>query len=178
LSRRLLRNHRLRVGCSYRGCSYRGCVRRGRFSRDCGRGCSRSRSRTTSATTSAAATSARRSWSRFTRRSRRRNCRDRFRWRRRLRLRSRRAARFDNWNCHRNGGRDVRLIIVEPRLQRLRRVGRFFRGTFAGLLAALQALAHPFAHIAACSTPAHDGAIRAPWRPGYPVTAGNDSMPQ
>jgi hypothetical protein len=178
LSRRLPHNHRFRGGCFCYGRFYRGCSNRGRFSGDCGRGCSNCRPRATSTTTSAAATTARRSWSRFTCCGCRGFCRHRFRCARRLTLRSRRAARLSHrsryWSCRRR----VRLIIVEPRLQRLGRVSCFFGGTFSGLLAALQALGHPFAHIAACSTLAHDGAICAPWQPGYPGTAGNDSMPQ
>jgi hypothetical protein len=159
LARRLSRDHWFRDGCLR--CGRFHC---GSFCADCG--CRRSRSlpRTTSATTSAAATTARRSWSWFTRRRRRGCCRDRFRCGRRLRLRSRRAARLDDRSRHWSCGRRVRLIIVEPRLQGLGRVGCFFGGALSGLLAALQALGHPFAHIAACSIPAHDGAIRDPWR--------------
>jgi hypothetical protein len=43
---------------------------------------------------------------------------------------------------------NLRLIVVESRLQRLRRLGGFFCGTVSGLFPALQALGHPFPHIA------------------------------
>ena len=169
LSWRLPRDHWFRSGCFYCGC-----LCRRRLCGDCGRGYSNSRPRTTSATTSAAATTARRSWSRFICRRyrgwRRGFCRDGRR--RPLRFRSRRAARLHHRSRHWSGGRRFRLIIVEPRLQRLGRVSCLFGGAFSGLLAALQALGHPFAHIAACSTLAHDGAICAPWQPGYPGTTG------
>jgi hypothetical protein len=149
--RQLPGNHRFRGG--WFGC---GCFCYGRFSCNCG--CSRYRPRTRSATTSAASTAAGRSWSRF-------NCRGRRGWfRDGLRLRSRRAVRLDDRSLGRSSGRRCRLIIIEPRLQGLGRLGRFLGGAVSGLLAPLQTLAHPFAHIAACSTTTHTGAIRAPWR--------------
>jgi hypothetical protein len=171
LTWRLPRDNGFRDGAFYCGCFRCGRSNGGMFCGDCGCCRSRSRPRTTSATTSAAATTARRSWSRFTRRGRRGCSRDRCSCRHWLRFRGA-AGRFNHrsryWSC----GRRVRLIIVKPRLQRLGRVSRLFGGAFPGLLAALQALGHPFAHIAACSTPTHTGAIRAPWRPGYPGTTG------
>jgi len=143
-----------------------GCFCGGRFCHHCRR--SGYRSWTRSATTSAAATTARRSCSLF-------NCCRCLGWRRyglrrghRHRRGSRRATGLDYWSLGGNFGRRGGLVIVEPGLQGLGCFGCFLGGAVSGLLAALQALAHPFAHIAAFSTPAHTGAICAPWRGGYP----------
>ena len=119
--------------------------------------------RTRSTTTSAAATTARRSWLRFSVRGR---CGRRHNGLRcsGFRLRFRCTTRLDYWSfrgdvaqcCGWSGGWRGRLIVVEPRLQWFwrRGIACFLGGTGSRLLAALQALAHPFAHIAACSTPA------------------------
>ena len=138
-----------------------GCVCDGRFCHHCGR----YRPWTRTATTSAAAATTGRSCFRLT-------CRRCCGWGRdglgrRLRFRSRRATRLDYWSLGGNFGRRGGLVIVKPGLQGLGCFGCFLGGAVSGLLAALQALAHPFAHIAAFSTPAHTGAIRVPWRPGY-----------
>jgi hypothetical protein len=156
LNRRRLRRQRpgnrwFRAGCFYGGQFCHHCRRSGY------------RPLTRSATTSAAATTARRSWLRLT-------CRRCFGWRRnglRCGRASRRAPRLDYRSLDGNFGRRSRLVIVEPGLQGFGCFGCFLGGAVSGLLAALQALAHPFAHIAAFSTPAHTGAIRVPWRPGY-----------
>jgi hypothetical protein len=122
---------------------------------------------TRTATTSAAAATARRSWFRLT-------CRRCFGWGRDsglrcgLRLWSRRATRLDYWSLGGNFGTGAaRLVVVEPRLQGLGCFGCFLGRAVSGLLAALQALAHPFAHIAACSTPRTHWSNPVPWRPGY-----------
>ena len=159
LSRRPPGKRRFRSRCF---CRRRVCHRR--FCRRCGR--SRSRPLASSTTTSAAATTASRPQSRLNRRwpSRCAGLWDRLG--NRLWRRYRGVTRLHYWNL---GWSSAGLIIIKPGLQWLRRLGCFFgRGrTVSGLFAALQALAHPFAHIAACSTPVHTGAIRAPWRPGY-----------
>jgi hypothetical protein len=152
LSRRLPRDHWFRDGGFYCGCSNGGCFYCGSFRGDCGWGRSRSRPQTTSASTSATATTPWHSRSRFTCRRcrgwRYLSCRDGFRCARRLGLRSRRSARLNHRSRHWSCGRCVRLIVIEPRLQRLGGVGSLLGGTFSRLLAALQALGHPFAHIA------------------------------
>jgi hypothetical protein len=136
-SRQLRRNHWFRGGYFCYGCFYRGGF-------DCGCGRSRCRPRSRSATTSAAATTAGRSWSRFTYRGRRSWFRGKLSRRLRLRLRSRWAARLHYGSFGRRSG----LIVIVFRLQGLGCVACFLGGTVPGLLAALQALAHPFAHIA------------------------------
>ncbi len=156
-------NHWFRGGdfCCRRRCS-RG-FRCERFRCDCRGCCCRPRPR--SASTSAAATTARRSRSPFHCRGCRNWFQGRFRRGRCLRFRFRRAPRLDRRSFRRRGG----LIVVIFRLQGLGcRPSVCFLGGPPGLLAALHSLAHPFAHIAACSTPAHTGAICTPWRPGYP----------
>ena len=134
-SRQLRRNHRLRGGGLCRG-SFRG----------------RYRLRTRYATTSAAATAAGSSWPWLTSRRIGGRLRDGLRprdWLRRRRW-SRPAARLDYWSFRWNWswGRRSGLIIIKSRLQGLGCVRCFLRRIVSGFLAALQTVAHPFAHIA------------------------------
>ena len=125
--------------------------------------------RTRFPTTSTVATTARRPRSSLSGGGRRR-CREGFIWVVWLRFGS--GLRLDclrhRGNLGIRGGGCEGLVIVKSRLQGLKRLISFLCGAFSGFFAALQTLAHPFAHIAACSIPPHHGAIHAPWQPRYP----------